>query len=415
MQKVSNFSHNVKSFSVIFTKPTYQVFKAVVTSIIKNYDESQSSMASFTGKTLNQIQYFFAQAKWSFSKLNAFRLRFMRNKTDFRNRQSDFVVLDGSTTKKDRDSEFKGLLSHVYSNRDKQVVNGIKIMGASVLTKSGVKYILDFILFLKSMWLSENQAWIHFAKRVSQKTSAYLYILDSGFRSAYIVRFIFTELKRHFLIRLLPSQCVLIPTKKKKQNSSQKKKQFENFETKKIQSLLISEKAINVEKGKIWIFENVIVNSWKKLFPQKITLVVYHANGHLKPIVLATSEALEDKKEVFRIVEIYFKRWSIEQLFKEVKHWFRFEKFKVTSLHAIGKFLHLIIFVHSLISVFFHSISKNKKLIEIIRFVLKKSRNIKEMTVISLKLFLQSVELICLKPPPWLKKQQKTLLTSNFF
>ena len=33
------------------------------------------------------------------------------------------------------------------------------------------------------------------------------------------------------------------------------------------------------------------------------------------------------QEEAFGFVQTYFKRWSIEQLFKEIKSWFQFEKF----------------------------------------------------------------------------------------
>lgn len=397
----------------MFTKPTYKIFKAVVEAMIKEKEYSQADLSSFTGKTLGQMQYFFSKAKWCFSKLNEYRLRFMRNKANFRDRKSDYAVLDGSTTKKDKDSEFRGLLYNLYSNRDKQVVNGIKIFGASVLTQNGVKYIVDFILYIKSMWLSENQAWKLFAKRVSEKTSAYLFILDSGFKSPYISQFIFENLKRHFLVRILPTQHILIKTKKKTK-LSKKPRKFPDRISRKITSLCSNKNAIQVQDGRIWIFEKVILNSWRNVFSKDVTVIVYHANGHLKPIVLVTSEEIENKKDAFKIVETYFKRWSIEQLFKEIKSWFNFEKFRVTSLQAIGKFLHLVIFIHSLISVFFKQIQKHKHLLELIAFVVKKSRNILDLTVISLKLFFQSIKSICSNSPPWLSKKQKTVLSLNF-
>ena len=94
MKNLSNFAHNVKSFSGMFTKPTYQIFKGVVEAMIKETEYSQANLSTFTGKTLGQIQYFFSKAKWSSSKLNEYRLRFMRNKPNFRDRKSDYVVLD---------------------------------------------------------------------------------------------------------------------------------------------------------------------------------------------------------------------------------------------------------------------------------------------------------------------------------
>ncbi len=341
MKKFSNFAHNVKSFSEIFTKPSYKIFKGIVEAMVKEMDYSQSNLSLCSGKTLGQIQYFFAKAKWSFTKLNGYRLRFMRNKPNFRDRKSDYAVLDGTVTTKDKDSEFKGLLSAVYSNRDKRIVNGIKLFGGSVLTQDGVKYIVDFLFYIKSIWLSENQAWKMFAKKVASKTSAYLFVLDSGFKSPYIIEFIFHTLKRHFLLRIGKNQIFLM----------------QNQEAKKYSKKL----------RKLWVFPKVILSSWHKVFPENVTVIVYHRNGFLDPIVLVASLEITETQQAFDIVQIYFKRWSIEQLFKEVKSWFNFEKFRVTSLHALGKFLHLVVFIHSLMSTLFFELQKYTKLFEIIR------------------------------------------------
>ena len=62
-------------------------------------------------------------------------------------RKSDFAALDGSTMKKDSDANFGNLVGYVYSNKDKKTVNGFHLYGASIQTKTGRKYILDFVLF----------------------------------------------------------------------------------------------------------------------------------------------------------------------------------------------------------------------------------------------------------------------------
>lgn len=414
MKKFSNFAHNVKSFSEIFTRPSYKIFKEIVEAMVRETEYSQSHLGVCSGKTLGQIQYFFAKAKWSFTKLNEYRLRFMRNKPNFRDRKSDYAVLDGTVTTKNKDSEFKGLVSAVYSNRDKRVVNGIKLFGGSVLTQDGVKYIVDFLLYIKTIWLSENQAWKAFAKKVATKTSAYLFLLDSGFKSPHIIKYIFHDLKRHFLLRIGKNQKCLVPSKET-QKSSKKPRKFPDRISKKIASLCTENTAIQVQDGKLWFFSNVILSSWQQVFPQAVSVVVYHKNGFLSPIVLVTSLEIPEVQQALDLVQMYFKRWSIEQLFKEIKSWFSFEKFRVTSLRALGKFLHLVVFIHSLVSTLFFEIQKHKELLEIIRFVIRKSRNILELTVVSLKLFFQSLHSICFTRHPWLHKDKKLVLLDYFF
>ena len=123
--------------------------------MIKLRSWTQADLAASGGKTLRQIQNFFNKAKWSYKQLEAFRLRFIQNKPDYRDRKSDFVALDGSTTTKNKDAHFGDLVSNVWSGRDKRSVNGIKFFGGSVQTKNGTKYILDFSLYFKQRWMSE--------------------------------------------------------------------------------------------------------------------------------------------------------------------------------------------------------------------------------------------------------------------
>ena len=82
MKKVFNFHQQIKHFSQMFDQRTYKTFQAVVDGVAKIRSWKQSDLACLSEKTLRQIQYFFDKAKWSFAKLNEFRLRFMRNKPD---------------------------------------------------------------------------------------------------------------------------------------------------------------------------------------------------------------------------------------------------------------------------------------------------------------------------------------------
>ncbi len=77
MKNLSHFAHFLKSFSDIFNKPTYSTFKNVTESMVKLPNYTQADLASFSGKTLRQIQYFFSQAQWCYVKLNQYRLRWM--------------------------------------------------------------------------------------------------------------------------------------------------------------------------------------------------------------------------------------------------------------------------------------------------------------------------------------------------
>lgn len=374
MKKIFNFRQQIKHFSEMFDKRTYQTFQSVVDGIARMKNWKQADLACMSEKTLRQIQYFFGKAKWSFQKLNEFRLRFVRNKSDFRDRKSDFVALDGSTMGKDGDADFGGLVDYVYSSKEKKSVNGFHLYGASVQTKSGRKYILDFMLFFKSKWLSEFNAWISFATTVAVKSRAWILVMDRGFRNKYLLDHIYHKLKRMFLVRLSATQHVIFKGEKK---------------SKSIASFLSDKNAISLEKGKMWIIENVIINAWKEVFKESVTVIVYHGNGFKNPLVVCVSQAEMNAEEAISFVQMYFRRWKIEQLFKELKSYFCFEKFKVLSLKSIQKYLYIAILVHTLFSAKESEIEHVPILKQAISLILKAKRNIEDITAIGLKLVLE--------------------------
>lgn len=374
MKKIFNFRQQIKHFSEMFDKRTYQTFQAVVDGIARMKNWTQADLACLSEKTLRQVQYFFDQAKWSFKKLNEFRLKFVRNKPDFRDRKSDFVALDGSTMKKDDDANFGNLVGYEYSTKEGKVVNGFHLYGASVQTKTGRKYILDFMLFFKSKWLSEFDAWKSFAGTVATKSKAWILVLDRGFRNRSLINHIYHVLKRMFLVRLSATQHVIREGQKK---------------SKSIQSFLADKDSIRLEKGKIWIIENVVIKAWKAVFKDPVTVIVYHGNGFRNPMVICVSQAKMTLDEAMFFVQMYFRRWKIEQLFKELKSYFRFEKFKVLSLEAIKKYLYIAILVHSLFTAKETEIENIPILEKVFLCILKAKRNILEITAIGVKIVLE--------------------------
>lgn len=400
MKKVFNFRQQIKHFSQIFDQRTYQTFQAVVEGVAKLKNWTQADLACMSEKTLRQIQYFFDKAKWSFRKMNDFRLSFVRNKSDFRDRKSDFVALDGSTMKKDDDANFGNLIGYVYSNKDKKSVNGFHLYGASVQTKTGRKYILDFMLFFKEKWLSEFDAWISFATTVALKSKAWILVLDRGFRNRSLVHHIYHKLKRMFLVRLSATQHVLFNGRKK---------------SKSVKSFLTDNDAIRLEKGKIWIIENAIIKAWKEVFKEPVTVIVYHGNGFRNPLTICVSQAKMTVKEAIFFVQMYFRRWKIEQLFKELKSYFRFEKFKVLSLEAIKKYLYIAILVHTLFTAKEAEIENIPILEKVFLCILKAKRNILEITAIGLKLVLEMLSFdTSLKSITRLLQKKKLTLAYGF-
>ena len=411
--------HKIKHFKKIFDIRTYDSFVKVVTSIIHLKNWKQADLALVGNKTLRQIQYFFSWAKWCYKKLNIFRLRFLRNKPNYNNRKSDYAVLDGSAVKKDKNSIFKWMADHVFSNKYKKVVNGFYIFWSSVITNQWLKYILDFRLYFKNRYTSETTAWKQFAEKVVTKTKAWIFILDSWFKWAYFCSFIYKTLNRHFLVRIWKNQMILTKDKrfwrKKKLNKREKQKEQEKQETRKtndnrgrkekypdygeckISSFLKERNCIQLNNGKLWILNNVLIKSWLIQFNTPMQIIVFYRNGFMRPLVLVTSVNYNGeftKSHALEIIQTYYKRWSIEMLFKEVKSWFHLESFRLQTEEAIYKFFHIIIFCHTLLTMVHDSVCCNDWLKLQVKYFLCKTRNIKKsFTVIGIKLVFESLYL----------------------
>ncbi len=390
--------HKIKHFKSMFDSRTYSNFQVVVKGILALRDWKEADLALFGEKTLRQIQFFFNGAKWSCSTLNEYRLRFLRNKPNFADRKSDFAVLDGSAIEKNKDSCFSGLAEAIYSNKLKQIVNGFYLLGASVITNNGTKYILDFNLFFSERWESSTKAWKAFAQKIVTKSNAWIIIVDSGFKGKHFCSYIYKVLHRQFLIRLDCNHTLLINKKNyylpKGKKRKGRKRKHPNHYGRTITKLLKDTEAIELNKGKMWVFKNVLIKSWLSEFTQPVQIIVFLQKGRKTPMVLATSVDIEmfSDVEYYEFVEMYYKRWSIEMLFKEVKSWFCFGKFRLIAEESIVKYMHIIVFCHTLLSIFLETINNTPELrLRIVTF-LKNTRNIKKkLTVIGLKLFCESM------------------------
>jgi hypothetical protein len=377
MLKLPVVTQQIKHFKKMFDVRTYRTFQATVKAILCLRNFKQADIAQVSQKTLRQIQYFFSSAKWCAEKLDEFRLRFLRNKTDFRDRRSDFAVADGTTVKKNRDSVFSGLTDQFWSNLHKQTVNGFEIFGVSIQTKTGVKYMLDFMFFFKKEWLSETLAWKHLLTKISRKTRAWIFIFDSGFRRMHLLRYVYKDLKRHFLVRLLPTQHILAGRQKRSRS---------------VLRAIKGKPAIKVNKGRLWFFPKAHVKAWESTIDFDLAVIVYWRDGFRNPLVLAVSESDINSDKALEFIQTYFKRWGIEALFKELKSYLQWEKFKITSLLGIKKYLTLMILIHSLLSLKKQEFFSHPPLRILAEFVLRKLRNIKELTVIGVKFFFETAK-----------------------
>ena len=391
----------------MFDKRTYSSFLSVIKATIALRKWKQADLALVWQKTLRQVEYFFSWARWCYNELNDFRLRFIRNKPNFADRKSDYVVLDWSAIKKNRDSTFKWLTERVYSNKEKSVVNWFNLFWASILTSKWLKYVLNVKLFFSETFLSTTEAWKDFAASVVKKTNAWIFLLDSWYKWAFFCSYIYKVLKRQFLVRIDTNHTMLIDNRKNSLPDWRKKKRWRSprypgFLEQKILTMLSGKNAIVFESWKMWIFKNVRLKTWIWELNIPMNIIVFHRNWAYKPIVLVTSVRVEEMKDIeyYHFVDMYYKRWTIETLFKELKSYFNFEWFKTLSLNAIMKFMHIAILCHTLLTMFLDKLHSpwwiGLKLK--VQSFLKTTRNIKkwknhswELTVCWLKVFLESV------------------------
>ena len=425
MKNNNRISTKIKHFTKIFDKRTYETFKIVINWILCLKNWKQWDLANLWEKSLWQIQYFFSKSKWDFNLLNKLRVQWIRNKIWWaKDKMSDILIFDGSIFTKNKSSKFWWLTDYFFSNRDKKVVNWIELFWASIYTKSGLKYVLDLSIFQKTKKKSRlnnknfseiNDAWRKFMMKVIKNTKSWLIVLDSGFKWANMCKWIFQVCKRHFLVRIWEWQKII----------------DEYWNEFKISELLLKKSAIYFPNWRMWVFKWVYLKSWKsKWVILPVNIIIFHKNWPKKPSVIATSADLEDvyenmirksweisRKEKMKdfndinskkvskwweinkiyycFVELYSKRWSIEECFKELKSYLCFENFRLQSYDAIMKYLHVILLVHTLLYIMLYSLAKNEKSFNFVYNYLKKKRNmknkLKKITIMWLKLFIEMI------------------------
>ena len=426
MKNNSGILTKIKHFNMIFKDTrTYEVFKNIVNWILCLKDWKQWDLANVWWKTLSQIQYFFYKSKWSSALLNSFRVGWIRNKIWWcADKISDIVIFDWTIISKNSKSFFSGLASWFYSNKDKKVVNWLDVFWASIMTTTKIKYMLNLGIYFKKKikklkdkekWSLVNNAWRKFMDKTLKNTKAWLVVLDSGFKWANTCKRIFKVMKRHFLVRIDQTQLFF----------------YDNNNQFKIEKMLTNTTAKYFGSWIMWVFKNVYLNSWiDKLVRIPVTIIVYHINWAIYPMVIATSASLEDvyenmirkkwdlswkekikenqnktklailwqENEVYSyFVLLYKRRWSIEECFKELKSYLCFENFKVISYESIMKYFHVILVVHTLLTIMNYWLYWDETSFNFIYNYLKEKRNMKkkksdkckQITIVWLKLFIE--------------------------
>lgn len=385
-----SLANAIRPYAFLFDPRSFRSFKAVLDVLLMHAHGRQPEFAAKAGKSLSALQYFFRYARWCADAVNEVRISVIRRRRETQDRESDILILDGTPMEKDKDCVSEGI-GKIFDNRRKGVVNGYEAFGAAVLTATGIVYPLRLMIFLPEKWLSQWHAWIVFLRWCFAHTQAWLVLVDRGFRNAALLGDILRK-KREFLVRASLKMPVWLPLETKTKRGQRKhgrRKRFPNRRKKPVRSLLDHRTAVATEKGRLWLLPNVIIDAWKNEVKRCCSVIVYHQDGFRDPLVLVFSRKDISLERALELVGTYHKRWSIEQCFLELKTSFQLEGFRLTSIEAIERWFVLCLVAHSLLQHLHRSIPPDSLLARFIAWVLRTCRNIKERTILSMKIFLE--------------------------
>ena len=398
--QIFNFVHRIKHFKQFFDSRLYNNLILIIKQIIATRNSRQADIWLSNGLTLRKVQYFFWGSKWYYDKLNNLRLLLLRKVQCYKDTEKDILIFDWSVFNKNKNSSFRGLADFFYSNTLKKATNWFYLMWASIINEKGLKYILDFKFYYKRMW-NKMKCWKKFFINMIKKTKAKLVILDREFSKDDFCTYLYKKAKKDFLVRFSDKRAIWVPWKFLAKKKSRRKHMLNHLRYN-IWEVMKDFTYFQVKtthmSGKLWILTDVLVNSWKKHWHMPVTLIIFQADRQNTPLVLVTSKKINNTTdlqeylyEAIKMVFFYYKRWSIEDLFKETKFRFNIDKFKVLSETSIYKYMHIILFAYTIVQIFIEFIPYRLK-ISIMDF-LYKTRNIKKdwLSVIRVKLFFESV------------------------
>lgn len=380
-----SFAKSIAQYASCFDPRTYRSFRAVIESLLLLSECTQAEFALQAKKSLAALQYFFQKAKWSVSAINRLRLSIIRHRSDTHDRATDMLVLDGTVSPHDKDCHSEAI-SRVWDNCRKATVAGYEVFGAAIVTTAGIKYPLSLKIFDPRKWDSIFQAWIKFLRWCLRRTKSMLVVVDKGFRNAFLLAAILAE-SRQFLVRVTIAMPVWILMQEKREKKRGRQPRFPGREKKPVQNILDQRAGTKTDKGMVWVIRDVIVDAWKDEVTQSCAVIVLQRRGFREPLVLCSSESDCTPERALELLGCYFRRWKIETTFLELKSWFQLTSYKLSTLCAIERHFHCCLVAHSILQGQKQHLSDDDPAALFVQFVLRRVRNIKRITFLSLKCF----------------------------
>ena len=344
LTKHFSIANTLRPYFSLFDPRSFRSFRAVLEVLLCYHHGKQPEFAAKAKKSLSALQYFFRYATWSSDAVNRVRLGVIRNRRQTTDSAEDILILDGSPVAKDKNCKSEGI-SRFWDNRKKTVVTGYELLGAAILSKSGITYPLRLMLFVPDKWLSEWHAWKKLLRWCFKQSKSWLVVIDRGFRNGHFLACILRH-KREFLVRVTIAMPVWVERTQEKKRG--RKKRFSNREKKSVKAYCTDDAALQTGKGKLWLLPNVIIDAWKNETERRCSVIVHHQNGFRDPLVIAFSRKNISIEEALEYVGIYHKRWKIETCFLELKTSFHLEGFKLTSVEAIEKWFCVCLVAHGI-------------------------------------------------------------------
>lgn len=380
-----SFAKSIAQYAPCFDPRTYRSFRGVIESLLFLSECTQAEFALQAKKSLAALQYFFQRAKWSVSTINTLRLSIIRHRPETSDRTTDMLVLDGTASPHDKDCHSEAI-ARVWDNCRKATVAGYEVFGAAIVTTGGIKYPLTLKIFDVRKWESVFQAWIKFLRWCLRRTKAMLVVVDKGFRNAFLLAAILAE-SRQFLVRVTITMPVWTLMQEKYEKKRGRQLRFPGREKKPVQKILDHRTGMKTDKGILWIIRDVIVDAWKDEVTQSCAIIVLQRRGFREPLVLCSSEGDCTLERALELLGCYFRRWKIETTFLELKSWFQLTNYKLSTLCAIERHFHCCLVAHSLLQGQRRHLSDDDPAMLFVQFVLRRIRNIKRITFLSLKCF----------------------------
>ena len=130
-------------------------------------------------------------------------------------------------------------------------------------------------------------------------------------------------------------------------------------------------------KGKVrmelWFDDNevheVYVSHTRVTLPynkKEYELVFVHGLSEEKPLILLTNRNIKSKKDVIKVVRLYFYRWRVEEYFRTKKQEYDFENIRLRTLKSINNLNLMLTIFMGYLGIKVEKINKNLLTIKII-------------------------------------------------